>query len=438
VLVSPPAVALQATVNGGVNVEFTDNARLSKSNEVEDQILNASVSGTLEKTGGAASGKADFSLSHQQYLDNTFGDRNYLNLGSTLNWDPVANRVSLTVRDYFTQTSVDNLAVNVPSNRQNTNIFSISSGISFPLADRHKLTISPSFRINTYSKSDTDNQQMSLSAGWFYQYKPTIQVFMNAGTSKVEYDSSTNTDFDSDRVDVGVSGSTARTRYTANVGKARVDSAGQQDNNDVTASLSLDIDVSGRSTLKTRWLQDTTSSSDLFLGTFIDPVTGNIGNIQVSGEVVRNRSVRVTYERKGTTVNTTVWTELRELDYSSATPDRDVQEIGAQLGYNITPLMSGSVASSYVRNDESASSIEQEELTISAGLGYKLSRRMGLNVGLSHRSRDSSGGGSDYDEFSLSAGVGYNFWRRAPLALFRPASVYVISILYLRRIARCG
>jgi hypothetical protein len=407
---SPPAGALQATGDASVGITFTDNATLAATNEISDQVLSAQVGGTLEKNEGAATGQANFSLRHQQYLDNTFGNRNYLNLGSFLNWDPVENRVTLNVRDYFTQTSVDNLAVNVPSNTQNTNAFEISSGISFPLSGRHHLTISPAFRDYTYNKSDTDNQQTSVSVGWFYKLRPTMQMSLSVGTSRVEYDSNTNTDYDSDRVNLALSGSTARTRYTASLGKTRIDSAGQRDNNDVSAGLSLDIDVSGRSTLKARWLQDTTSSSDLFLGTFIDPVTGNISNIQVSGEVVRNRSVRVIYERKGITVNANVWTELRKLDYSSATPDRDVQEIGAQLGYSITPLMSGSVNGQYVRNKESANSIEQEELTIGAGLSYKLSRRMGLSASLSHRSRDSSGGGSDYDEFSLSAGLGYNFW----------------------------
>jgi predicted aconitase with swiveling domain len=408
--VSPVASALQATGNASLGVEFTDNATKVGANEVDDQILSAQVGGTLAKTEGAATGNASYSLSHQQYLDNTFGDRNYLNLGSGLNWEPVKNRVNLTVQDYFTQTSVDNLAVNVPTNRQNTNVFSISSGISFPLADRHKLTISPSFRDYTYNKSDTDNQQLSLSAGWFYQYKPTMQLSLNGSTSKVEHDSSTNSDYDSDSVNLAVSGTTARMRYSASVGKTWVDRVALIDNNGVSASLSLVFDVSGRSTLQAHLSQDITNSSALFLGYAIDPATGNITNVQISGEAVRNRSMRVSYERTGSTVNTSVWTELRKLDYSSATPDRDVQEVGASAVYSVTPLINASLSGSYVRNDQAASSVEQEEVTIGAGLGYKLSRRMGVNFNLSHRSRDTTNGTSDYDEFSLAAGLAYNFW----------------------------
>jgi hypothetical protein len=389
---------------------FTDNATKVDANEVDDQILSAQIGGTLAKTEGAATGNASYSLSHQQYLDDTFGDRNYLKLGSVLNWAPVNSRVNVTVQDYFTQTAVDNLAVDVPTNRQNTNAFSISSGISFPLADRHRLTISPSFQDYTYNTSDSDKQQLSLSAGWFYQYKPTMQLSLNGSTSKVESDSSTNSDYDSDRVNLGVSGSTARTRYSASVGKTWVDRVALIDNDGVSASLSLDIDVSGRSSLLVRWQQDITNSSALFLGTSVDPATGDITNVQISGEAVRNRSVRVVYARKGSTVNTSAWTELRKLDYSTATPDRDVQEVGASVSYNVTPLINASLNGRFVRNDESASSIEQEQLTIGAALGYKLSRRMGVNFGLNHSSRDSTGGGSDYDEFSLSANLGYNFW----------------------------
>jgi predicted porin len=189
-----------------------------------------------------------------------------------------------------------------------------------------------------------------------------------------------------------------------------VDSAARADNDGLSASLSVNFNVSGRSTLRAVLLQDITNTSSLFLGTAIDPATGNIINIQTSGEVVRNRSMRVKYARKGTMINTDIWTELRELDYSSATSDRDVQEVGASLGYPVTPLMNASLSGRYTRNDLQATAVVQKEFSVAAGLGYQFSRRVGLNFAVKHNSRNSTVAADEFDEFSVSANVGYKFW----------------------------
>lgn len=407
---SPAAFALQATANGSLGVEYTDNATLAATDEVEDQLVTALVGGSLTKTGGSATANADFSLSRQQYLNDTFATRNYLSLGSFLNWEPLKNRLMINVQDHYSQTAIDNLAANVPSNRQNTNAFSLGANFSYPLASRHSLSISPSFSDYRYSESDTDNQQFDLSAGWFYQFRPTMQVSLSGGNSRVRYDSSTNTDYDSNNVSLGVSGTTARARYSASIGKTWVDRAALADNNAVSAGLSVDYDVSSRSTLKAYLSQDITNSSALFLGYAIDPATGDITNVQVSGEAVLNRSMRVNYARKGTTVNTDVWTEFRQLDYSSATPDRDVQEVGARLGYSVSPLINASLNGRFTRDDQAGADSAQKRLSIGAVLGYQLSRRMGVNFGVKHQSRNSTATADEYDELSVSASLGYKFW----------------------------
>ena len=406
---SPEAFALQANANGSLGVEYTDNATLAATDEVEDQIVSAQVGGSLTKTGGPATANADFSLSRQQYLNDTYGTRNYLSLGSSLNWEPLENRLIIDVQDHYSQTAIDNLAANVPSNRQNTNAFSLGAGLSYPLARRHSLSISPSFSDFRYSKSDTDNQQFDLSVGWFYQFRPTMQVSLSGGNSRVRYDSSTNTDYDSNNVSLGVSGTTARAHYSASIGKTWVNRDALADNDSVSAGLSVDYDVSSRSTLQARLSQDITNSSTLFLGYAIDPATGNINNVQVSGESVLNRSMRVSYARKGTTVNTDVWTELRQLEYDSATPDRDVQEVGVRIGYSVSPMIHASLSGRFIRDDQTDADA-QKRLSIGAGLGYQLSRRMGVNFGVNHQSRNSTATADEYDELRVSASLGYNFW----------------------------
>lgn len=409
-IASPVASAVTATGYANLGMRYTDNATLAAANEIEDQLLMARLGGTLNKTGGATSANAVFSVSREEYLDDTFGTRNYLQLGSSLLWEPAGNRFRLEVQDFFNQTAVDNLASDVPSNRQNTNAFSLAANISQPLADRHSLTIRPTFRDYQYNKSDTDNQQLGLSAGWSYQFRPTVQFSLTGGATKVEFDSNANIDYDSKNVSLAVSGTTARMRYSASIGETWVDRVTQADSNGLSANLSVKYEVSSRSTLQAHVSQDITSSSDLFLGYSIDPATGDIANVQISGEAVRNRSMRVSYTRKGTTVNTDVWTELRKLNYTSATPDRTLQEFGARLGYKVAPAVTASLNGRYLRSNQTAGSIVQKDLIIGAGLGYKLSRRLGASFAVNRQSRDSELAANEYDELNVSASLDYSFW----------------------------
>jgi hypothetical protein len=410
VIASPLAHALQATANATLGVEFTDNATLVPNNEIDDQIAVAQVGGTLAETSGPVTGNADFSLRHQEYLDNTFGKRDYMKLGSELRWEQIKDRLTWQMQDFFTQTAVDSLSASVPSNRQNSNAFSLSTGVSFPVAPRHTLSISPAFRDYYYEKTDADNKQLSLSAGWFYQYRPTMKVSLNGALSHVDYDSDANNDYDSRNLSVALSGTTPRSNYRASIGATRVDRDALANNSGVSASLSWKFNVSSRSTLDTHLAQDITNSSDLFLGTAIDPTTGTVTNIQIAGEAVRNRVMRIGYTRKGTTVDTTIWTEVRNLDYSTATIDRKVQEFGGRLGYRVSPLISASLNASFLNTEELATGLEQDDLNVGAGLGFRLSRRLGLNFGVQHQSRDSDDPAREYDELSISANLGYKVW----------------------------
>jgi hypothetical protein len=404
------ALAFQSSGSLDLGVRHTDNATLVNTNEISDDVVTTQVSGSIAENNGSLTGSATASLEHMNWLDNTFGNQDYLDLASSATWEQIRNRLTWGIHDYYSQSEIDNLAANTPDNIQNVNAFGVSANASFPVADRHQLHISPAFEDYRYDDTTDDNQQVSLGATWAYQYRPTIGFSLNGSLVRVEYDNQPGFDYDSKSLNVGTSGSTARTVFSGSIGTTSVERDTLSDESGMSYSLNLKYTLTGRSSVVAHLASDLTDSSSVFLGSFIDPTTGNISNIQTSGDVVRNKILRVSYERDGSVIGTTIWTEQRELDYQSTPNDRDVHDYGLRFGYQVNQKISTSLTGSYTKTNETSNNVDLKDTTLGAGLGYRLSRKTSLNLDLTHQSRDSDVATDEYEELSVYAGIGYAFW----------------------------
>ena len=106
---SPVAMALNVETGVGVGMGYTDNAALTSANEEDDWIAEASVGVAITQETGALSARADAAFSHQNYLNDTYGDQDYLSLSAIAGWEQIRDRLTWNVRNYFTQTSIDSL-----------------------------------------------------------------------------------------------------------------------------------------------------------------------------------------------------------------------------------------------------------------------------------------------------------------------------------------
>ena len=167
---------------------FTDNAKLTENNEDSDQILTGLVGARITENDGPFRANADTSLTYENYLDNTYGDKHWFNLNATAGWEMIRDRVDWGVSDYFTQTQINNLNSDTPSNIQNTNVFSFGPNITLPLSARQTITLRPLFSDFYYENSDTDNQQYGVNADWLYMLRPDMKAGINGGATTVRYE----------------------------------------------------------------------------------------------------------------------------------------------------------------------------------------------------------------------------------------------------------
>jgi hypothetical protein len=415
--ISPAAFALKADGVVGLQMEYTDNAALTANNEINDTIATAILSGTLVEDKGPVTGKLDASVRQLDYLDNTFGDETYLNVGAEGQWEQIRNRLVWNVENFYDQISQDTLAADVPSNLEDTNAFRLSATATFPVAERHTLIIVPEFSDYYYEKSNNDNQQLGLSVEWAYLLNPSVQISLIGDVADVNHDQDLVTagisaDHERHSARLRVKATRPRTRYEATAGYTEIDRDLGPGVDGEVGSVTIEHDFTGRSTLIAHASTDISDTSNNFLSASANPALGSFVNVQSSSDVIKFNVMRLTYDRNGDIIKSSVKLELSEQDYNTAPLDRKVQELSASLSYGFTPRITGALDAGYIITDEEAFNTEDKEFIIGSRVNYQLDRKLSTNAGLQFANKDSDAvPDRGYDEWRVFAGVAYRLGR---------------------------
>lgn len=410
--VSPSLYALQGGGKVDLGLLYTDNATLASTDEVEDIISRFKVTGVLSETSGPLTGDAKVVVRRLDYLDDSFDSQTYLEIDSGAIWQQIPNRLVWQMNDHYEQALLNNLNGVTPSNVEDINAFRLSALATFPLANRHALTISPTFSDFYHELSDNDNQQLGLDVGWAYRLAPTVSVSLNGSFTDVNYDSNAISDNEKKGLDIAMSVTRARSRYNASIGFTKVEKDTGAETDGVTGSFNWDHDFTGRSNIVVHVSSQITDTSNIFLNSAIDPNTGSFVNVQNSADTVTDDVIRVTYSRKGNEIDSTLWTELRRLDYDTSLQDRDVQEIGGDVSFKITPLVKGSVNGRFTRTEEDISSSTDKRYFLEGKLDYSFSRKLTGSAGLRLQKQESSNIPTrEYDALGVFANFGYKLGR---------------------------
>ena len=223
----------------GIGAEYTDNAALTRDDQVNDTITTAYVGARISENEGALTYDATTSFNNQHYTQDTFSDQYHFNLGASADWEMIKNRFNWFLSNSFSQRTVVALNSNTPDNLQDNNIFTFGANIRFPISARQNFSLVPMFNQYYYEILSTDNKQYSLAANWNYQMFRLTNVGFNLSARKINY---TETDLLGQSIEdttftnmaVIFSGQRLRSVFTANLGATNV----KRDNGDETTGFS--------------------------------------------------------------------------------------------------------------------------------------------------------------------------------------------------------
>jgi hypothetical protein len=223
-------------------------------------------------------------------------------------------------------------------------VFTFGPNIRFPITGRQTVTVIPQYMNIYYEDFGDDNQQYALSANWFYAMFPTMEVSLEGSVTDVNYDSDDRaTDYTRSTVHAGLSGKRVRSIYSLNLGGTNISRDESGSTSGPTGNLTWLYNLTGHSSARAYVASELTDTGTLLLNSQTNPDDGDFSNVQISNNVVRNNIVRLTYRREDATLNTEVWGEFRDLDYEGDVSDRDVREVGADLDYHVTALLTAGI-----------------------------------------------------------------------------------------------
>ena len=413
-LIIKPSVALEFNPGVGVGLRYTNNARLEPANEKADVIAIGQVGAQLVEERGLLIYNISALLSQETYLNDTFDDKQYLNLTAGANWEMIRERVNWFFTDNFYQSPVNSLDANTPENRQDTNRFVFGANMNFPVTGLQMFRLVPQYSKYYYEVSGSSNQQYSLAANWDYQVFRTSSIGLNLSVRQIQYDDTTvaNTTF----VDYGfiVSGKRVNSDYSINLGSTTVSreatvGTGATDAEEFTGfagKASWRQEVSSRSVIEALVLTEITDTSTVSQST----LPGDPNDVQLATDVIRNSLARLTYSRADASLHTSIWAEHRKIRYSDNTDlSRLVQTFGAQLDFPVTQLVSSGVFLSF--NNSKGEEVFREDKRFNIGTNVQVSFTANLSSSFDvrYQTKESTNSATNYDEFSVFANLNYGF-----------------------------
>lgn len=401
-------LALEFKPGVGVGLEYTNNAKLTSDNQVDDLIAVGYIGAILQETDGPVTADISAALNHHRYTKDTFEDRRYFNLGANVGWEMIKDRFDWFLRNYYYQRPINSTDPNTPDNIQDTNIFNFGASMVYPFSARQTFTLRPEYQ-NSYLEQATDSQQISLFGSWNYQVSNVTSIGLNASIRTIYYDNPLIADVTFSSIFFAVSGSRARSEYATNLGTTYVNRANGQSTEEFAGNLNWMVNLTSRSRVRAFISTDLTDTRSAALNATVDPGLGDPNDIQVTTDVIRSQVATLGYHREDGTLKSGLTGALRQLNYSETPNDRKIASLNAVFNYPVTALLSSGLYAQLSKTDLIDSNRIDNRYTLGVNFKYQLSRTLNSSFDIKYRNRDSTVESQNFDEWSVYINLVYGF-----------------------------
>jgi hypothetical protein len=403
------AIAFEFEPGAGVGLEYTDNARLTADDPIDDTIVVGYVGAKLAQSEGPLIADITASLNHHRYTKDSYDDVRYFNLGATADWEMIQDRLDWYLSNFYNQRPIDTFDPNTPDNIQDSNAFALGANMALLISPRQTFTLMPEFRDFYYEDLVTDNQQYTLTLDWSYQRTSLDSIGLNGIVRVVDYDLQTISDVTFTSAYFALSGERARSEFSTNLGTTHVARENGQNTTGFAGNLDWLVNLTNRSNIRAYISTDLTDTSSESLSGIIDPGAGNPNDIQITTDVIRNNVATLGYTREDGTLVSTLTGELREVNYSETPNDNRIKALNAAFNYPVTALLTSGFYARFYNTDYIDADRTDKDYTIGAYLRYQLSRKLHSRLDAKYRNRDSTLDSLNFDEWSAYASLVYGF-----------------------------
>ncbi|MFK5948353.1 MAG: hypothetical protein QM500_06250 [Methylococcales bacterium] len=214
-------------------------------------------------------------LSATSYVTNQASDQTTGSFIANLNWKIKPGQFEWLLNNTFTQTVIDPLASNAPSNRQNVNVLSTGPDYTIRFNSRNNLEFDA--RIENYSfEQNRDNNRATVAARWRHRINSSVNVSLNNLAEIVEFeDEIANNNFHRNDVFLGLNYARALNTLEAQYGSTNITNDNIDDINYDRYLFAINKVNSRTSTMRFSYENRATDTGRLLLNSSATIIDGN-------------------------------------------------------------------------------------------------------------------------------------------------------------------
>jgi len=386
---------------------YTDNARRTPVNEVDDQIVSLGVNLDINHDGRLVDYRAAGDLAWQDYTDNSYASQVLGHFDGQLDATLIQDRLTWDVKETFGQVTANPLVPQTPDTLSNLNYFSTGPRFSLPIGTQTAFQLA-----GDYSRTDSGNEESGLagstadlsgerylgSVALIRRLSPRSSISLQGDTEHFEYDDeSIVPSYDQRHAFVRFEARGARNTINTDLGWVELDSVRK------TSGLLARIEVQRRltpaQTLSLRADQSYSGAGDA-LRSGLDLNNPVIASTPISTtDPYKDRSVGLGWRYAISRTELTVDLSRSKEQYQTQTQfDRTRKSISAYATRRLTPRLDLRMDALYTREDYPVTGYDDKELDASLGLNWHFGRHVTAGLRYSRLKRTSSDPTTEYAE----------------------------------------
>jgi len=352
-------------------------------------------------------------LEYRNNSSNFFSDEFLLGLSASATWSISPRRFSITVEDMYTQAPVDPTLASTPTNRQNTNVFSIGPNFIFRLNPVDRFEVGARAADYYYETAPTDSDRYSGYGKLIHRVSPLTEVSLNYEPAKVDYkDDILNQDYLRQDLYAGLSTRPFGTELVLAVGRTLIERDATEDLKEDLQRLtwSRQLNSSSRFSLSASKEFSDSGRDALIVNPASDvpaPVPTNPAEF-VGGGIYKGRLADALYLYRRDYGDNYFHLFWRNLDFETIPLDQKMRGGDFQLGYDYSAAISGAVFANYARTEY----LVAPRTDTDSGAGVRVIHRFRRNLSLIFEGRwserDSTLLSQNFDERRAMLTIAYN------------------------------
>jgi hypothetical protein len=188
---------LDLTIQAGYGARYTNNTQEAPEHGTGEWIQEPVANLLAFQQGPTTTLTADYHATREIHQRDIFDDETIVEGVSTFTWQAIASRLAFDASNTRTQTTINASGQNVPTNLQVTDTTTAGATLTLNSFSNHLVDIGYHYTFDNADTTNTDSRRQTGTVAYIIPLSGRNRIQLNGALGKVDYDSSTATNYDS-------------------------------------------------------------------------------------------------------------------------------------------------------------------------------------------------------------------------------------------------